>query len=52
MSEAKAIRPATMVRQAAGWLSRAQYELDTIYFVKATCDETSLLFSSEEELDK
>lgn len=51
MSEAK-FPHAAMARQAAGWLRHAQYELDTIYLVKAKCDETSVLFSNEEELDK
>lgn len=49
MGEPK-IAHATMARQAGEWVRRAQYELDTVHFIKATIDEAALLFQNESEL--
>lgn len=40
-----------MVAQASSWVRRVQHELDTIYFVKAQCDEAALLFDTPADLD-
>jgi hypothetical protein len=41
----------TMVAQAASWRKRAQFELDTEYFVLANVDEVALVFGDERRLE-